>query len=163
MAQVREPLLWVLAQLFLSAAVSGLSSFGPCVIPLVTSFLLSELAVFAPLPNDLCGGGSWGRTVGKSRRSRMIIGYSQALLITGTDSRDHKSPQIQAKSTSLSLQASQPRARKQQPFLTLPHPSPLIQTFCLYLLNTPLLLLHECCKLLQTTTLVHAASLIHVL
>lgn len=57
MAQVGEPPLWVLEQFLLSAVVSTLSSFGPCVIPLVTSFLISELAAFVPLKNDLFGGG----------------------------------------------------------------------------------------------------------
>lgn len=57
MAQVGEPPLWVPEQFLLSAIVSRLSIFGSCAIPLVTSFLISELAAFVPLTNDLFGGG----------------------------------------------------------------------------------------------------------
>lgn len=65
MAQVGEPPIWVLEQGHLSAADSRWSSFGPCVVPLVTSFLISELATFV---NDLFGG-DWG-AMGKEKEER---------------------------------------------------------------------------------------------
>lgn len=72
-AQVGEPPLWVLEQFFLSAADARLSSFGPCVVPLVTSFLISESAAFVPLTNDLFGGGWGGGQWRRRRRNRMVI------------------------------------------------------------------------------------------
>lgn len=65
------PPLWVLEQFLLPAAVSRLFSFGPCVIPLVTSFLISELAAFVPLTNDLLGVGGGGGGEGSGEGGRI--------------------------------------------------------------------------------------------
>lgn len=65
-AQAGEPPFWVLEQFLLSATASRLSSLGPGVIPLATSFLLSELAAFVPLNADLRVGVR-RRTVGKEK------------------------------------------------------------------------------------------------
>lgn len=64
-AQAGGPPLWVLEQFLLSAAAPRLSSLGPGVTPLATSFLISELAAFVPLNADL--GVVAGRTVGKEK------------------------------------------------------------------------------------------------
>lgn len=46
--------------------MSRLSRVGPCVIPLVTCFLISELAALVPLTNDLfVGGGGGGEDSGE--------------------------------------------------------------------------------------------------
>lgn len=89
-AQDGGPPLWVLEKFLLSAAAPRLSSLGPGVTPLATSFLISELAAFVPLNADL--GVVAGGQRGRRRRNRMII-----WLLTSTDSRDHRSPWIKRK------------------------------------------------------------------
>lgn len=65
-------------QFLLSAADSRLSSFGPSAVPLVTSFLVSELAAFVPLTNGLYGGGwwGWGGNRDEEREIEWLSGYS---------------------------------------------------------------------------------------
>lgn len=113
MAQVGEPPLWMLEQFLLSAAASKPSNFSPRAIPLVTSFLMSELATFVPLTSDLFGGCVAGDS-GAEEEVERSSGYALQAQTPGITTA-HRARQ--RKSRGLSMQFAQFPGRKQAAIL----------------------------------------------